>query len=159
MLPPLSEGALHLLAIDLPLACVLVAPLLLAANTLRGNRTPTLIVPAVILLVLGTSSVGAALLETEPAADLVLGSQSAAKVRVHQHELALLAMWVFAAAAVLYALALLAWRAVVVRMRHRSLMMASVSFGLAYVVAAVWLIFLAHRGAILADHLASHVRS
>jgi hypothetical protein len=44
------------LAIDLPLACVLVTPLLLAANALRKDSNPALIVPAVMLMVVGASS-------------------------------------------------------------------------------------------------------
>ena len=65
MYQPLSDGALHLLAIDLPLACVLVAPLLLVANALRKDGNPALIVPAVMLIVLGASSLCVAFLETQ----------------------------------------------------------------------------------------------
>ena len=39
MYQPLSDGTLHLLAIDLPLPCVLVTPLLLAANALQKTAT------------------------------------------------------------------------------------------------------------------------
>jgi hypothetical protein len=40
MYQPLSDGTLHLLAIDLPLACILVAPLLLAAKRLAQRKQP-----------------------------------------------------------------------------------------------------------------------
>ncbi len=159
MSQPLSEGALHLLAIDLPLACVLVTPLLLAANSLRKDSTPALIVPAVVLIVLGTSSLGAALLETRSASDVLLNGPAAAEIREHQHSLALFAMSTFASAALLFATGLMAWRTVVSRMRPKSLSLASVVFGLVYVFASAWLILAAHRGAVLADHLARHTSS
>src|SRR5271165_7604988 len=83
MYQPLSDGTLHLLAIDLPLACVLVAPLLLAANALRKESNPALIVPAVMLIVLGASSLCIALLETQPSTEAPRTGLVAAEVLEH----------------------------------------------------------------------------
>jgi hypothetical protein len=158
MFPPLSDGALHLLAIDLPLACVLGTPLLLAANALRKDRNPALIVPAVVLIVLGASSLFAATLETQPAAAALPGSQAAAEILQHRHNLVILAVATFVAATLLFAAGLWVWRALSTRMQPKAFSVTSVVFGLVYVFCSVWLIIATHQGARLADHLAGHAR-
>ncbi len=158
MYQPLSDGALHLLAIDLPLACVLVAPLLLAANALRKDRNPALIVPAVMLIVLGTSSLCVALLETQPATEALQTGQVGGEILEYQRNLVILAASTFVVAALLFATALLVWRALAVRMQPKAMSVTSVVFGTVYVLCSVLLIIAAHQGARLADHLAGHAR-
>lgn len=87
MYQALSSGTLHLLAIDLTLACVLVAPLLLAANALRKDSNPALIVIVVILMVLGASSLFVALVETQPASEALRTGQAGAEVLEYQRNL------------------------------------------------------------------------
>ena len=152
MYQPLSDGILHLLAIDLPLGCVLVTPLLLAANALRKDSNPAFIVPAVMLIVLGASSLCGALLETQPATEALRTGQAVAEVLEHQHNLVILAASTFVAATLLLCGWLLVWRALVARMQPRALSVTSVVFGLVYVLCSVWLIIAAHQGARLADH-------
>ena len=158
MYQPLSDGTLQLLAINLPLACVLVTPLLLAANALRKGSNPALIVPAVMLIVLGASSLCVALLETQASTKALQSSQLGAEVLEHQRNLVILAASTFVAAALLFATALLVWRTLAVRMQPTALSVTSVFFGLIYVLCSVLLIIAAHRGARLADHLAAHAR-
>ena len=158
MYQPLSDGALHLLAIDLPIACVLVTPLLLAAIALRKDSNPAFIVPAVMLIVLGASSLCVAFLETQPPTGELLTGQAGAEVLNHQHNLVILTISTFVAATLLFAAALFVWRTLVNRMQPKSLSVTSVVFGLVYVLCSVWLIIVAHRGARLADHLAEHAR-
>ena len=156
MYQTLSGGTLHLLAIDLPLACVLVTPLLLAANALRKDRNPALIVPAVMLIVLGASSLCVAFLETRFPSEALRTGRAGAEVLNHQHNLVILTISTFVAATLLFATALSVWRAIVNRMQPKSLSVTSVVFGLVYVLCSVWLIIAAHQGARLADHLAGH---
>ena len=158
MYQPLSDDTLHLLAIDLPLACVLVTPLLLAANVLRKDSNPALIVPAVMLMVVGASSLCVALLETQPATEALRTGQVGAEVLEHQRNLVILAANTFVAAALLFATALFVWRALAVRMQPKAMSVTSVVFGLVYVLCSVLLIIAAHQGARLADHLAGHAR-
>lgn len=158
MYQPLSEGALHLLAIDLPLACVLVAPLLLAANAVRTDCNPALIVPAVMLIVLGASSLCVTFLETRSPTEALRIGQVGAEVLEHQHNLVILAASTFVAAALLFATGLLVWRSLVNRMQPKSLLVTSVACGLVYAFCSAWLIIAAHQGARLADHLAGRVR-
>ncbi len=158
MYQPLSDGTLHLLAIDLPLACVLVTPLLLAASALRKDRNPALIVPAVMLIVLGASSLCVALLETQPPTEALRAGRTGAEVLEHQHNLVILAASTFVAAALLFAAALLVWRALAVRMQPKAMLVTSVVFGFVYVLCSVLLIIAAHQGARLVDHLAGHAR-
>ena len=158
MYQALSEGTLHLLAIDLPLACVLATPLLLAANALRKESNPALIVPAVMLIVLGASSLCVALLETQPATEAFRAGQAGVEVLDHQRNLVILAASTFVAAALLFAAGLLVWRALAVRLQLTALSLTSVVFGLVYVLCSVLLIIAAHQGARLADHLAAHAR-
>lgn len=158
MYQPLSDGTLHLLAIDLPLACVLVAPLLLAVNALRKDRNPALIVPAVMLIVMGTSSLCVAFLETQFPSEALRTGQAGAEVLDHQHNLVILTFITFVAATLLFAIALLFWRSFVARMQPKSLSVASVVFGLIYVLCSAGLIIAAHQGARLADHMARHAR-
>ena len=158
MYQPLSDGTLHLLAIDLPLACVLVTPLLLAANALRKGSNPALIVPAVMLIVLGASSLCVALLETQPSTEALRTGQEGAEVLEHQRNLVILAASTFVAAALLFATTLLVWRALAARMQPKAIAVTSVVFGLVYVLCSVLLIVAAHQGARLADHLVGHAR-
>jgi hypothetical protein len=158
MYQPLSDGTLHLLAIDLPLACVLVTPLLLAANVLRRGSNPALIVPAVMLIVLGASSLCVAFLETQPPTEALRTSQTGAEVLEHQHDLIILTVSIFVAATLLFATGLLVWRALITRMQPKSLSVTSVVFGLVYVLCSGWLIIAAHQGTRLADHLADNAR-
>ena len=158
MYPPLSDGMLHLLAIDLPLACVLVTPLLLAANALRKDRNPALIVPAVVLIVLGASSLFAAILETQRAGAALPGSPAAAEILQHRHNLVILAVATFGAATLLFAAGLWVWKALSTRMQPKAFSVTSVVFGLVYVCCSVWLIIAVHQAARLADHLAGHAR-
>jgi uncharacterized membrane protein len=158
MYQPLSDGTLHLLAIDLPLACVLVTPLLLAANALRKDSNPAFLVPAVMLMVLGTSSLCVAFLETQPPTEAFLNGRVGAEVLEHQHNLVVLTANAFVAATLLFAAALLVWRALAVRMQARAMSLTSGVFGLVYVFCSIWLIIAAHEGAKLADHLAGHTR-
>ena len=158
MYQPLSDGALHLLAIDLPIACVLVTPLLLAANALGKDSSPALIVPAVMLIVLGSSSLCVALLETQPPTEAFQTGQAGAEVLEHQRNLVILAASTFVAAALLFATALLVWWALAARMQPKAMSVTSIVFGLVYVLCSVLLIIAAHRGARLADHLAEHAR-
>ena len=159
MYQTLSDGTLHLLAIDLPLACVLVAPLLLAANAWRKGNNPALIVPAVMLIVLGASSLCAAFLETQPQTEALRTGQAGVEVLEHQHNLVILTVSTFVGATLLFATALLVWRSRIMRMRPKSLSMTSIVFGLVYVLCSVWMIVAAHQGARLADHLARHART
>jgi len=149
-------GTLHLLAIDLPLACILVAPLLLAANALRKESNPALIVPAVMLIVLGASSLCAALLETQPSTEALRTGLVAAEILEHQRNLVILAASTFVAAALLFATALFVWRACAVRMQPKAMSGTAVVFSLVYVLCSVLLIVAAHQGARLADHLSGH---
>ncbi|MGB7555420.1 MAG: hypothetical protein WBM04_13690 [Candidatus Korobacteraceae bacterium] len=158
MCQTLSDGTLHLLAIDLPLACVLVTPLLLAANALRKDSNPALIVPAVMLIVLGASSLCVAFLETRFPTEALRAGQAGAEVLNHQHNLVILTISTFVAATLLFATAFLVWRALVNRMQPKSLSVTSVVFGFVYVLCSVWLMIAAHQGARLADHLAGHAR-
>jgi hypothetical protein len=158
MYQALSNGTLHQLAVDLPLACVLVTPLLLAADALRKDRNPALIVIAVILMVLGASSLFVALVEIQPATEALRASQAGAEVLEHQRNLVILALSSFIAATLLFASGLLAWRTLAARMRPTALSVTSLVFGLVYVLCSVWLIIAVHQGARLADHLATHAR-
>lgn len=158
MYQTLSDGTLHLLAIDLPLACVLVAPLLLAANALRKDSNPAVIVPAVMLIILGASFLFVAFVETQPATEALRSGQAAADVLEHQRNLVILAVSTFVVATLLFATGLLVWRALAATMQPRALSVTSVVFGLVYVLCSVWLIIVAHQGARLADHLAGHLR-
>ena len=158
MYPPVSDGTLHLLAIDLPLACVLVIPLLLAANRFRKDPNPVLIVPAVILIVLGASSLWVGLVETQPQIEAFQTGQAGAEVVEHQRNLAILAAITFVSAVVLFAAGLLVWRTVTAGMQSKAISMTSVVFGLVYILCSVLLIIAAHHGARLADHLARHAR-
>ena len=158
MYQPLSDGTLHMLAIDLPLACVLVAPLLLAANAVRKKSNPALIVPAVMLIVLGASSLCVAFLETQFPTEALRTGQVREEILDHQHNLVILTVSTFVSATLLFAIALLVWRSFVTRIQPKSLSMTSVVFGLVYVFCSGWLIIAAHQGARLADHLAGHAR-
>ena len=158
MYQALSNGTLHQLAVDLPLACVLVTPLLLAADALRKDRNPALIVIAVILMVLGASSLFVALVEIQPATEALRTSQAGAEVLEHQRNLVILALSSFVAATLLFASGLLVWRTLAARMRPTALSVTSLVFGLVYVLCSVWLIIAVHQGARLADHLATHAR-
>lgn len=158
MYQSLSDGTLHLLAIDLPLACVLVTPLLLAANALRKDSNPALIVPAVMLMVTGASSLCVAFLETRFLTEGLRNGQAGAEVLNHQHNLVILTISTFVAATLLFAAALLVWRTLVNRMQSKSVSVTSAVFGLVYVLCSVWLIIAAHQGARLVDHLAGHAR-
>ena len=119
MYEPFSEGTLHLLAIDLPLACVVVTPLLFAASALRKGSNPAFIVPALMLIVLGASSLCAALLETQPVTEALRTGQPGAEVLEHQRNLVILAASTFVVATLLLAAGLLIWRALVPRMQPR----------------------------------------
>ncbi len=158
MYQPLSYGTLHLLAIDLPLACVLVTPLLLAANALRKDSNPAFIIPVVMLIVLGASSLFVGLLETQPATEALRSGQGAVQALEHQRNLFILAVSTFVASTMLFATALLVGRAFRVRMQPTALLVTSIVFGLVYVACSVWLILAAHQGASVADHLAGHAR-
>ena len=153
-----DANAVHTLIIDLPLACVLVAPLLLVATVLRDSRNAALIVPAVMLFVLGVSSLYVALVETQARTEALRNVQTRAEVLQHQHDLVMLVVSAVAVAILLFVIGLLVRRTLAARTRQTSWSATFVVFVLAYIPCAGWLLIAAHQAARLADHLAEHAR-
>jgi hypothetical protein len=152
--PTISEGTFaHIFAIDLPLAMVLVGPLLLIAPTI-WKRSYGVIVPAVMLTVLGAASIYA-IFDSRISFESVAPGM-AEEVTGRQLGLQGLALNAMAVATVLFAGAL-ALRRVVSRSLDRSMKrLAAAVFGFVYLCSAMWLVSAAHEGAILADQLAEH---
>ena len=78
------EDSFHLLAIDLPLAFVLASPWLLFAST-RNERNAPLIVPALVLFVLGLSSLYIAFAESLPTAHVLRSLRASSELLRDQH--------------------------------------------------------------------------
>ena len=153
----MTGDSFHLLAIDLPLAFVLVSPWLLIAST-RSNRNRPLIVPAVVLFVLGLSSLYIALIESPSMTYAFQNMQAGSELLRHQHDLTFLALSTLAAATVMFALGLLyrdgirnaSWR-------KRYAAMFAV-FSAVYGACMLWLLISAHLGASLARNMSQRSR-
>ncbi len=153
--PAVSEGTLaHIFAIDLPLALVLIGPLLVIAPTVWKGRYAATIVPAVMMTVLGAAFIyalfdGRISFETVP-----IGPGE--EVAGHQAGLQSLALSATAVAIVLFASALVLRRVVSRSLDRSAKRIAGAVFGFVYICSSIWLVSAAHEGAILADHLAEH---
>jgi hypothetical protein len=158
MLASLLNGdTLHIVEIDLPIAFVLVAPLLLLASA-RRNRNEPLIVPAVMLFVLGLSSLYVALVESPSAGQAFRNVHAGAEILQHGHDLVSLAISTLAAATLLFVLGLLFRNALVIRVRQTGGYVTALVCGIVYAFCAVWVLMAAHQGAKLAKHLAEHAQ-
>lgn len=158
MFQSLSTGnALHTFAIDLPIVLVIVGSLLLMAMVLRNKGHPELMVPAVMLTVLGTSSL-CAFFVSRAATEALRNGPMGAEVLQHRYDLFVLALSTIAAATLLFASGLLVRSALSRTFKKTALGVISVAFGLVYVLGSVWLLIAAHEGARLADHLTTHAK-
>src|SRR5664280_128212 len=102
-----------------------------------------LLCPPVILIFLCASSLCVSLLETQPATEVLRTGQVGGEILEHQRNLVILAASTFVVAALLFATALLVWRALAVRMQPKAMSVTSVVFGLVYVLCSVLLIIAA----------------
>ena len=151
----MTGDPLLILEIDLPLAFVLACPWLLLASILKRRNAP-LVVPAVMLFVLGLSSLYVALVESPSAAYAFQTLRMGSDLLRHQHDLTLLAISTLAAATLLFVIGLLFWDVLKSAPRQRRLTAAFVVFAAVYGACTIWLLTAAHEGAILAKHVVQH---
>lgn len=152
----MTGDSFHLLAIDLPLAFVLASPWLLIAST-RDKRNAPLIVPAVVLFVLGISSLYVALMAS-PSTALSQDLRAGSDLLRHQHDLVYLALSTVFAAALMFVLELLYWDAITTAFWHGRTAFVFAVFAAVYTACALWLLTSAHQGANLASHVSQHLR-
>ena len=148
----------HLLAIDLPLAFVLVSPWLLIASTRNKSNAP-LIVPAILLFVLGLSSLYVALIESPSAGHVLQNLRAGSELLRYLHDSTHLALSALLAATLMFVLGLLYWDAITIRFCRRHLAALFAVFASVYIVCTVWLLISAHLGASLARHASQHLHS
>lgn len=153
----MTGDSLHLLEIDLPIAFVLVSPWLLIAST-RKTRNAPLVVPAVMLFVLGLSSLYVALVENPTAASSFQNLHAGSELLRHHHVLISLAVSSLAAATLLFVIALLFWDVLTTGFWKKRLPAVFTVFAAIYGVCTIWLLAAAHQGAQLAEHISQHGR-
>ena len=155
----MRPATLHTLLIDLPIALVLFGPLLFVAATVGKDSNRALTVPAVMLSVLGASSLFAFYFDTYTAAHAIKYGDVTQEVLWHLHELRHITARTFIAMGLLFAGALLLSRLMVHMLSKTALRVYSIILGVVYALSCVWLLVVAHQGANLADHLASHAQA
>jgi hypothetical protein len=140
-----------LLVIDLPIVLVFIGTVLLIAARWWRDKAPQLIVPAVMLTVLGASSLYA--LVDNQAAVAARSLQVSDEVSQHRYDLIRLGVTSTAAAALLFASGFLVYR-----MRtgtaKRTASRVIVALEIVYFIGSLCLLGTAHRAASLTDHLA-----
>lgn len=151
----MTGDSLHILEIDLPIAFVLASPWLLFASA-RKNRNAPLVVPAVMLFVLGLSSLYVALVERPTAADTFQNLLAGSELLRHQHDLISLAVSSLAAATLLFVVALLFWDVLTAGVWQKRLPAVFMIFAALYGACTIWLLTAAHEGANLARHVTQH---
>ena len=151
----MTGDSLHLLEIDLPVAFVLASPWLLIAST-RKNRDAPLVVPAVMLFVLGLSSIYVALVESPTATSGFQTLQAGLELLRHQHDLTAFAVSSLAAATLLFVFALLFWDVLTAGLWKKRLPVVFVVFAAIYGACTMWLLTAAHEGASMARHISLH---
>ena len=158
MLLSLAPDTLHKIVIDLPLGLVILGSLLFIAATISKSCPREFTVPAVMLTILGASSLFAFYVDSRTVVPALPDGQPSAELLQHQRHLGLLTVKTLVAAALLFAIALLFCRLVTHNLSQPALHISAVGFSIAYVTCCVWLIVVAHQGQRLANHLASHAR-
>jgi hypothetical protein len=153
----MTGDSFHLLAIDLPLALVLVSPWLLIAST-RSKRNAPLIVPALVLFVLGLSSLYVALIESPSTAHALQNLNAGSELLQHQHDLTFIALDTLLAATLMFVLGLLYWDANTTGFWRRRFVGVFTVFAAVYCACTLWLLKSAHLGAGLARHVSQHLR-
>jgi hypothetical protein len=151
----LAGNVMHTLSVDLPIALVLVGPLLLVAAMWRKNSLPELAVPAVISTVLGAASLYA-FFASETTMKVLHDGQAGTEVLQRQHDLIFLAVNTLASATLLFASGLLVCRMMSQTFNKTASRVLLGISALVYILGCMWLIVAAHDGAKLADHLARH---
>ena len=154
----MSATTLHILVVDLPIALVILGPILFVAGMFGKDAYRVLTVPAVTLSILGASILGTFYFHTCTTVGPIIRGNSAGEVLGHLDELSHIAARTFLSIAFLFASALLLCQAGVQKLSTAALRVTSILFSVGYALGCVWLFVVAHHGAQLADHLASDVR-
>jgi len=154
----MSSAAWHTLLIDLPIALVLFGPLLFVAAIAGKDSNRSLTVPAVILGMLGASSLLAFYFNAYVGTQLFEGGDATKEVSWHLYELGHITARLPIAIALLFACALLLCWLLVHRLGKAARRVAMVTFSVVYILGCGWLLILAHQGARLVDHLDGHAR-
>ena len=157
MLQSVAPNTLHTFAVDLPIALVLLGPLLFVIAAMGKDRGRRLIVPAVMLSILGASSLFAFYLDTYTAASAIRYGGGREQVLPHLQELGYIATKTFVAMSLLFAGAFLLSRLTAQLLSKTALQISSAVFAVVNILCSVWLLVIAHKGANLAVHLAKHV--
>lgn len=153
----MTGDSFHLLAIDVPLALVLVSPCLLLASTRRVRNAP-LVVPAVMLFVLGMSSQYVALIEDPSTAAVFQNLPTDSEVLRHKHDLTYLTFGTLLAATLMFVLGLLYRDVITISLWRKRFAAVFSVFCAVYGACTLWLLIWAHRGASLARHISEHLR-
>ena len=148
----MDGDSLHLLTIDLPIAFVLASPWLLIASA-RKNRDAPLAVPAVMLFVLGLSSLYVALVESSTAESAFQNLKAGSELLRRQHDLMSFAISALAAATLLFVIALLFWDVLTTGVWKKRLPAVFVIFAAIYGACTMYLLTAVHQGASAASHL------
>ena len=154
----MSSAAWHTLLIDLPIALVLFGPLLFVAAIAGKDSNRSLTVPAVILGMLGASSLLAFYFNAYVGTQLFEGGDATKEVSWHLYELGHITARLLIARALLFACALLLCWLMVHRLGKVARRVALVTFGVVYTLGCTWLFTLVHQGARLVDHLGDRTR-
>ena len=149
----MSPGTSHALLIDLPIALALLGPLLFITVRMGGRRA--LVVPAVMLTILGASALFAFYWHAYTTAHAINYGDATAEVLSHLDELGRIAVTTSIAVGILLASAALIC-GLMVRAGRLAVRLSLAVFGVLYALSGVWLVVVAHEGASLAGHLASH---
>ena len=150
----MAGDSLHLLQIDLPIAFILVSPWLLIASA-RRNRNAPLVIPAVILFVLGLSSLYA-LVGSPSLVDALQNPRPGSELLRHQHDLMAWSFSSLAAATLLFVAALLFWDVLTAAPRRNRLAVVYTVFAAVYGACTMWLLIAAHREGSMATHISRH---
>ena len=154
----MTGDSFHILAIDVPLALVLVAPCLLLASTRRVSNAP-LVVPAIVLFVLGLSSLYVALTEDPSTTALSQNPPTDSDLLRHQHELTHLTLGTLLAATLMFLLGLLYRDYFTISFWRKRFAAVFWVLCAMYGACTLWLLIWAHRGASLARHISEHLRA
>ncbi len=146
----------HTILIDLPIVLVLIGPLLFISAIAGRARNRTLTVPAVMLSIVGASSLLASYFNTF--VGIQLFHDVTEELSGHLHELAGMATRLPIAITLLFACTWLICWLLVHQLNKAAQRAVLVVFGVAYGFGCVWLIKLAHQGAAIVDHLNVHTR-
>ena len=154
----MSATTLHILVVDLPIALVVLGPILFVAANFGKEAYRVLTVPAVMLSLLGASTLGTFYYHTWTTAAAVIRDTSAGELLGHLDELSHIATGALLSIGLLFAGALLLCQMPFQKLRTPALRVSSIFLGAGYVLCGIWLMVVVHHGSKLADHLASHIR-